>query len=490
MKATRFLPALLSILLPALAGPALAQWTIEEIGAPDVGLFTSVDLDASGHVHISYVDFVAGEIWYATDSGGAWTTEKIASIWGVWEGDTSIAVEPTGIAHVCYYDDSYGDLMYATNASGAWVTETIDSSGDTGWYNDLVLHGGAVHVSYYPWSGGNMKYATNATGSWIPETVDSTGDVGAYNSLAIDSTGQVHISYNDYTLDDCKYATNAGGTWSSEVVDIYGGDYTSIAVDSSGAVHIAYASQMGLEHATKVGGVWVDTVLDSGGRLSESSLVIDAADNLHIVSTLHGLTHATNATGAWTFEEIDCAASRGWPSAALDPIDGRLHVSYYDYSNYRLRYATTGKAVLYGCGVNPAESLTLIFGAPAIGTTLTLGVDNPLGTQDFGSLPFLVVSMSPDPGFPCGTLVPNFGMAGPGAFGELLVSIVPPDPAAMIPGPMWTGAGRPAEVPLPVPPDPLLVGMTAYAQGLLFDPPAYSGVRFGLTEAMALHIEL
>ena len=54
---------------------------------------------------------------------------------------------------------------------------------------------------------------------------------------------------------------------------------------------------------------------------------------------------------------------------------------------------TINQGVPYGCGVNPPGSLTTLSGKPQIGTTWTLGIDNPLGTQPSG-LAFLRISLA------------------------------------------------------------------------------------------------
>ena len=56
--------------------------------------------------------------------------------------------------------------------------------------------------------------------------------------------------------------------------------------------------------------------------------------------------------------------------------------------------------------------MTLISGVPSIGTTVKLGVDNPLGTKAIGLIPFLVFAFSPESSFPCGTSIPGFGIGG------------------------------------------------------------------------------
>ena len=88
----------------------------------------------------------------------------------------------------------------------------------------------------------------------------------------------------------------------------------------------------------------------------------------------------------------------------------------------------TATAAVYGCGTNPALSMTILSGTPQLGATVQLGLDNPLGTQPVGSFPIVVLALAPAPGFPCGLPVPGFGMAGGGASGELLISLTPPSP--------------------------------------------------------------
>ena len=142
-------------------------------------------------------------------------------------------------------------------------------------------------------------------------------------------------------------------------------------------------------------------------------------------------------------------------------------------------------AQIYGCGINPPGSL-IVVSPPKLGSSLQLGLDNPLGTQSAPALSYLALSTGPDAAFPCGTPVPGFGMAGPGAAGELLLALAPP-PFAVIAGPAWLGVGSPAPFDIPVPLDSMLIGERLYIQGLLIDPSAGPGsVRFGLTEAAEL----
>ena len=139
-------------------------------------------------------------------------------------------------------------------------------------------------------------------------------------------------------------------------------------------------------------------------------------------------------------------------------------------------FTRLSSSLVYGCGVNPAGSLSLVSGTPTLGQSLTLGLADPTGAFATPASTFVAVSASADPAFPCGTVLPGFGLGLPGAAGELLIGA----PALVEVGPAYTGATAP--VVLQVPNQPSLVGQTVFAQGLLVDPTA----RFGLTEAIEL----
>ena len=136
-----------------------------------------------------------------------------------------------------------------------------------------------------------------------------------------------------------------------------------------------------------------------------------------------------------------------------------------------------GDVVPYGCGVNPSGSLPVLGGTAAIGETLVMGVHNPIGTQAPGSLAALSISGSPDPNFPCGTVIPGLGMVGPYGPGELLISF-----KSLLPLQTWDGS--PAAFPLTIPTDLSLVGRQAYLQGAIVE---LTGL-FALTEGAEVTI--
>jgi hypothetical protein len=179
------------------------------------------------------------------------------------------------------------------------------------------------------------------------------------------------------------------------------------------------------------------------------------------------------------------------PAQVTNVLNGltylNVHTVMFGSGEVRGQVVAPGSATAYGG--NPAGSLTLVGGAVKINQTATLGVDNPLGSQTVGSLPFVGIATAQDPLFIAvgtGTPIPGWGMSGP--TGELLISVAPPNPLLSLSGAPWTGAGNPAPVALPIPNQVTLVGLKVFAQGILVDP--FGPQTLGLTNGLTLDIGL
>ena len=184
-------------------------------------------------------------------------------------------------------------------------------------------------------------------------------------------------------------------------------------------------------------------------------------------------------------------AGAGFRTLEIHETEGKAEDASYIFADV-FSFATGPAAVVtpYGCGVNPDDSLTIVAGAPELGSTFTLGLDNPLGTQAIGSRAYISIAIDPAVGFPCGPLLANAGMSAPGAPGEFLLSVTPPNPIYKRLGPAWKGPGQPAKIKLTVPDDPTLVGVTIYVQGALLDIVPGAGIPVGLTNALSIQIGL
>ena len=77
--------------------------------------------------------------------------------------------------------------------------------------------------------------------------------------------------------------------------------------------------------------------------------------------------------------------------------------------------------------------------------------------------------------------MPGWGLASPGAAGELLVDLLPPNPLLVKNGGVWTGT--PLGIPLKIPQSAGLIGKSFYSQGLFID---FFAGKFGLTGGVEL----
>jgi formylglycine-generating enzyme required for sulfatase activity len=119
----------------------------------------------------------------------------------------------------------------------------------------------------------------------------------------------------------------------------------------------------------------------------------------------------------------------------------------------------------YGSGVNPAGSLSVISGEPKVGTIFGLGVANTAIPDSSPAFAFLAFSLAP---FPNGFLLPDYGMSGPGAPGELLIDVLAPNYLFQLgPKPWAGGLAPPAPFFLGLLEDPSFAGATLYLQGVL-----------------------
>jgi hypothetical protein len=89
-------------------------WHVLSLDTPgDVGLFTSIALDAADNVHISYYDISNRELEYIYGNSGSWFLQTVDDFGDVGR-DSSLALDPDGLPRIAFYDDTYHGLKLAS----------------------------------------------------------------------------------------------------------------------------------------------------------------------------------------------------------------------------------------------------------------------------------------------------------------------------------------------------------------------------------------
>jgi hypothetical protein len=347
----------LVLLLPLGASAETWSWTFEQVD--DAGKFTSLAVDATGNVHLSYSKDGEGIKYGFRDVDlSKWYTMVIdASAVSF----TGIALDTEGNAHICYAPNV---MKYAHWDGRKWEIEPINQGSGVQAYtcSVAIAQDGTPHVTWYQERNPDysnylhFKYAVLREGVWLARTIDFDAQTGKWTSMALDSQGNPHISYDAYVSGQLKYASWDGQNWVVRSVDArsaseqpYRGMGSSLALDPQGKAHISYyegIEQGSLMYASEQGGKWkletVDSLFSLGGWQGyRSSLALDQQGYPHIAYDDRGtLKHAYWDGKQWHIQVLAKSGPDLWRYPAIsigkqnniyisyrDPVDGSLKVA-------------------------------------------------------------------------------------------------------------------------------------------------------------------
>jgi len=212
----------------------------------NVGFFNCITLDNNNYPHISYVNYDKSYLKHAYWNGNRWITEKVDENTGLGEyfsDTTSIAIDNSNHIHISYCSRENFDLKYAYFDGSSWKKEIIDSEGDVGQYSSITLDAAnKPHIAYASWTDFDLKYTYLSDGIWNIETVDEEEDMRKWASLILIEDAP-YISYYDYTDGDLKLAYKNNNNWEKLIVDSEGavGCFNSLTTVNNN-LYISYYS--------------------------------------------------------------------------------------------------------------------------------------------------------------------------------------------------------------------------------------------------------
>ena len=302
------------------------NWTTEDVKTSDrsnwnsyssTGRDVSIALNSTNTVFITYYDDYWDDLYIANKTGNNWTTSKIADNAGGNERSASIIVDSTDSIHLAYYDRSGYDLHYAFCQSScelftSWIhTLDIDSSSyNIGTYVSIALDSdNNPHIGYYDSAYADLEYAyctdlCSSASSWVKETISSDNNVGYHVSISVDSNDNIYFSYYN--------ASNTG----LEIINLFSGidDTTIISPIGSHHYQLGFVNLDGTEHLSYYNGT------DTSGKLQYSTINLE--------------------TGLWGATTVDESSTKTGLYSDID-LDsyGNPHISYFDSTNNKIKYA-------------------------------------------------------------------------------------------------------------------------------------------------------
>ena len=146
----------------------------------DVGMWPSQAMLGDTYLCWSFCDVTEGDLicmsrdWGSFPFGDTWASPDIVGDVGQY---SSIGVNSTGHVFISYYDATNGDLKLTWNESTVyeWYNVTLDSIDNVGRFTSLKIDSNdTIHVSYYDATNGDLKYVkiTASEIALIPEFSD------------------------------------------------------------------------------------------------------------------------------------------------------------------------------------------------------------------------------------------------------------------------------------------------------------------------------
>jgi hypothetical protein len=224
-------------------------WAAEDV-ENGVGEFATIAIDDDGAPIIAYYNRSGGDLRIAVRNGSGWDNEVVDA----GDGDDAdvgrypdILVEASGTIHIAYLDVGNGDLRVASGGPGNWSIETWASEGDVGAWPTLTQHQGDLYVSFEDMGNQDLLLGRWDGTDLAIQTIDDRDFVGP-DSAVVWVDDEPVVLYHDGMNNDALMATRSGAVWTRTVHMGNGavGFHNNLQIDDSGI--LAWAC---FDHSTK-----------------------------------------------------------------------------------------------------------------------------------------------------------------------------------------------------------------------------------------------
>jgi hypothetical protein len=293
---------------------------------------------------ISYYDAYNGELKFVYTLNNVWqapiTVPNPAP--GTLAPATNLADEPFDPARAPaeeernFEDEMRQFTLLGLNPSQQQNPDFVIETTGVGQYTSIAVDGNGVYISYYDareiindpddWTQNiyerNLKVAIWKGGTtWEIDLVDDyhdQGKVGLWSSIAVDFNGNLHVAYFDEKYDDLKYAfwKASNEAWEDPVtVAGQGGSQNEPREGSMCSIALRDEQLPGVKGTPYISFLdWTETNGKPDGALK--------------IAKLQDL-----GTNDWDIDVLDTVGITGWwTSIAIDNINNRIYISYYQAS--------------------------------------------------------------------------------------------------------------------------------------------------------------
>lgn len=320
-------------------------WIEEELDYGSIGstIFTSIAVDSSDVVHVTYFSYLMDWYTYAYGTVGNWIIDQIMEH-PVFGEVSSLALDSSNSAHTVYFDASNTHLMYSSNRSGKWQSEVITEASQNAPHTlDIELDpANTPFVCYLDANDSNrLNIMYKNSESWVPENIGAQWSATQCD-MAIDTNANLYIVFSTFQDHKLILMSKKNGSWNESILDtdVPAACYPRIEISPAGEIHVSYQKSDGLMHLIPGQSPILMTALGPVPTIHDMKTAPDGTTHFaYIDSNTERLYHGRWNGTAWTSEPVTANTTPGGAVALCLDINSTVHVIFTETTSGELIHA-------------------------------------------------------------------------------------------------------------------------------------------------------